>query len=120
MDLPELVMFTLKVYWLPMTLISLGIRGERLKQTGIWVIGHLEAQISSIRRMCEIDNDPVAINSLIKPHIAITTSPEKASVLGSISQTSQFNSDNDQEDELMQMEIPEELKQANQMLGWHG
>ncbi|MBD2682987.1 MULTISPECIES: hypothetical protein [Nostoc] len=121
MDLPELVMFTLKVYWLPMTLISLGVRGERLKQTGIWVIGHLEAQISSIRRMCEIDNDPVAINSLIKPQIAITASSDKASILGDISQTRQLNSDNyQQEDELIQMEVPEEVKQANRMLGWNG
>ncbi|MBD2450492.1 hypothetical protein H6G76_25735 [Nostoc sp. FACHB-152] len=122
MDFPELVMFTLKVYWLPLVMLSLGVRDEQLRQTGIWAIGQLEAQISSIRRICGIEQDPVAITSLLKPQISITTSSENVPVLGNMSQE-QFNSrehQDDEDDEWMEMEVPEEVKQANQMLGWNG
>lgn len=117
-DFSELVMATLKKHWLPLALLSSGVGDERLRQNCIWAIGELEAQISCIRRICGIENDPVAINSLIKPQITVTTSSENASILGDMSQTGQLNTDEDEE--WMQMEIPEELKQANQMLGWNG
>ncbi|WP_193200395.1 hypothetical protein [Nostoc sp. MG11] len=65
-DFTEIVMSSLRSYWLPLSIFSQGETGSGLKQTGIWAIAQLESQISIIRQICGIEN-PGAAHSLIIP-----------------------------------------------------
>jgi hypothetical protein len=53
--LADAVLVTLKAYWLPLVLYSMGVRGEKLFLPTIWALHQLEAQATLIRRICGID-----------------------------------------------------------------
>lgn len=133
-DLPTLITSTLKAYWLPLALFSQGVRGEKLRQAGIRAISKLEAQISTIRRICGIDAG-LGIEPVIAHQTFTRASKESTSTLGLISDNQETNinsggnadpnkvaTDEDwywnQEYELMELEQPEELRDANRLLGF--
>ncbi|MBD2303283.1 hypothetical protein H6G80_30045 [Nostoc sp. FACHB-87] len=47
--LPEIVMMTLKEYWLPFTICDAGAGSKELRRGAIWAIKRLEAQAALIR-----------------------------------------------------------------------
>ncbi|WP_414545897.1 hypothetical protein [Nostoc sp. CCY0012] len=133
MDYSEAITSTLKKCWLPLALFSLGLRGENLRQIGIWAISELEAQISVIRRICGIDADPVQTPPVVINQ-TFGTSGDTASIWGELSENhsnnnSQSNAqahevetddegdDWDVEAALMGLPKPEELRDANRILG---
>ncbi|MGJ5631226.1 hypothetical protein [Nostoc sp. CALU 1950] len=50
-NLPQIVMLTLKQYWLPFTISADSVDGEELRQKAIWSIKKLEAQAALIREV---------------------------------------------------------------------
>jgi hypothetical protein len=55
MGLVETVVHTLKAFWLPLAMHSVGVRGEELRKVAIWAIGVLESQILLIKRTCGLE-----------------------------------------------------------------
>ncbi|MCC2695341.1 hypothetical protein [Nodularia sp. LEGE 04288] len=135
-SLTELVMSTLKTYWLPLAMFNEGVRGEKMRQIGIVAISKLEAQISNIRRICGIDIDPVYVTPAVTHQTSITASNDNASALGLILDNQEINNnghknaqtnnedkadddwDDDDDWELMNLPQTEEERDANRMLGF--
>ncbi|MEA5527785.1 hypothetical protein, partial [Nodularia spumigena] len=91
-SLTELVISTLKAYWLPLALFNEGVRGEKMRQIGIVAISKLEAQISNIRRICGIDIDPVYVTPIANHQISIATPNDKTYTWREISDDHSNNS----------------------------
>lgn len=54
----QLITACLRKHWLPLVLYESGVKGEQLRQIGIWAICQLEAQIAMIERICGINAAP--------------------------------------------------------------
>ncbi|WP_414529389.1 hypothetical protein [Nodularia chucula] len=126
-NFPELVLSTLKAHWLPLTLLSKGVGGEKLRQAGIRAIAKLEAQISTIRRICGLDIEPVHPTPVVINQ-TFGAGNDKASIWGEISDNhsnnnSQSNAQADETEDddddwgLMKMENTEEMEQINKIFG---
>lgn len=123
-DFSDLVMATLKKHWHTLTLFSLGVRGESLRQNGIWAISELEAQINIIRRICGINADPVAMASNLG--MPASTTQQYPTALTD-TETQQINSrpeeeeyeDDDDDEEHREMEQLPEMIMANKALGFN-
>lgn len=134
---PELVLFTLKAYWLPLALFDEGLRGEKMRQIGIQAINKLEGQISNIRRICGIAPDPVHFIPTLTYQASSTVSNDNATLFGlipdeqqarnnsqSLAQTHEVETeedeDEDEEDddwELMKIGKTEEMQEINKIFG---
>lgn len=110
-NLPEIVMLTLLEYWSPFTISANGVDGEELRQRAIWSIKKLEAQAALIRE--------VFLSSQVQTAVTV----DNSSVRNSASDerlVSTIDDDDDQTldedtDELTELELPEEIKQINNL-----
>lgn len=80
MGLVEIVVYTLKAFWLPLSMHSVGIRGEKLRKVALWAIGVLESQIQTIKRVCGLEeiSQLVLITPMVSPQTAAVVSPAVA------------------------------------------
>ncbi|WP_155960303.1 hypothetical protein [Fischerella sp. PCC 9605] len=79
-------------------------------------IERLEAKLATIRRIAGIEK-----NSMVLSHGATaSTTPTSNSQQVNSSSDDDDDDDDEDDDEWSEFELPEELKQANQMLGWQG
>ncbi|RCJ42432.1 hypothetical protein A6770_34820 [Nostoc minutum NIES-26] len=124
-DFSELLMSTLKKYWLPLALFSLDVRGEELRQIGIWAISELEAQSNIIRRICGITPDSLVRASNVELQAFAIGEEKHASILQSIAETQQISSSQEEDEEYddddegcIEMEQPQEMIMANKALGF--
>ncbi|MBD2604123.1 hypothetical protein H6G81_06185 [Scytonema hofmannii FACHB-248] len=80
MGLVETVIYTLKAFWLPLSMQSVGIRGEELRKVALWAIGVLESQINTIKRICGLENisQLVLITPMVGQETAAVVSPTVA------------------------------------------
>ncbi|MEJ1934725.1 hypothetical protein WDZ92_31380, partial [Nostoc sp. NIES-2111] len=132
-DYSEIITSTLKKHWLPLALFSSGLRGEELRQIGIWAISQLEAQISVIRRTCGIAPDPLVVTSNISTPASNMVASDSLSVLGIISGNGQISStsvneqissteeedDEDDDEEFISPQKNQEMTDIKRMFGWH-
>ncbi|MCL6755194.1 hypothetical protein KBT16_31170 [Nostoc sp. CCCryo 231-06] len=126
-DYSETITSTLKKHWLPLALFSSGLRGEELRQIGIWAISQLEAQISVIRRTCGIAPDPLVVTSNISMQASNIVASDSLSVLGissgdgQISSTDEEDEDHDDEDddEFLSSQNYQEMSDIKRMFGWN-
>ena len=124
-DYSQVITTTLKNHWLPLALFSSGLRGEELRQIGIWAIGQLEAQISVIRRICGIVPDSVVVSSNISMQTSNIVASDSPSVLGIISAQQQISSTEDEEDEeddddeFLSPQNNQEMTDIKRMFGWN-
>ncbi|WP_414756442.1 hypothetical protein [Anabaena sp. CCY 9910] len=126
-DYSQVITATLKNHWLPLALFSSGLRGEELRQIGIWAIGQLEAQISVIRRICGIVPDPLVVTPNISTQASNMVASDSLSVLGIISGNEQISSteeeddedDEDDDDEFISPQKNQEMTQIKRMFGWN-
>ncbi|MBD2505526.1 hypothetical protein [Anabaena azotica] len=123
-DYSETITSTLKKHWLPMALFSSGLRGEELRQIGIWAIGQLEAQISLIRRTCGIAPDPLVVTSNISMQTSNIVASDSPSVLGiisaqQISSTEDEEDEEDDDDEFLSPQNNQEMTDIKRMFGWN-
>lgn len=123
-DYSQVITTTLKNHWLPLALFSSGLRGEELRQIGIWAIGQLEAQISMIRRICGIVPDPVVVTSNISTPASDTVASDSPSILGINSLDEQISSteeedDEDDDDEFLTPQKNQEMTSIKRMFGWN-
>lgn len=110
-NLPEIVMLTLLEYWSPFAISANGVDGEELRQRAIWSIKKLEAQAALIRE--------VFLSSQVQTAVTV----DNSSVSNSASDkrlVSTIDDDDDQTldedtDELTELELPEEIKQINNL-----
>jgi len=51
----EIVVRTLRSFWLPLALEANGVKGNELRDVAIASIGQLEAQINLIKRLCDLE-----------------------------------------------------------------
>lgn len=125
-DYSQVITTTLKNYWLPLALFSSGLRGEELRQIGIWAIGQLEAQISVIRRICGIVPDPLVVTSNTSMQASDIVVSDSPSLLGIISADQQISStdeddekdDDDDDDEFLSSQNYQEMTDIKRMFGW--
>ncbi|MBD2615849.1 hypothetical protein H6G94_32150 [Nostoc punctiforme FACHB-252] len=127
-DYSETITSTLKKHWLPLALFSSGLRGEELREIGIWAISQLEAQISVIRRTCGIAPDPLVVTSNISMQASNIVASDSLSVLGvtsgdgQISSTDEEDEDYDDEDdddnEFLDSQNYQEMTDIKRMFGW--
>ncbi|MCC5618620.1 hypothetical protein LC605_26730 [Nostoc sp. CHAB 5836] len=108
--LPEIVMLTLKEHWLPFTLSADSVDGEELRQKAIWSIKQLEAQAALIRE--------VFLSSHVKTAVVVNNAEVSNSADDEIRVST---SDEQTLDEdtlgLMDLKMPEEMKQINNLFG---
>ncbi|MBW4607421.1 MAG: hypothetical protein KME22_09395 [Hassallia sp. WJT32-NPBG1] len=80
MGLVETVVYTLKAFWLPLSMHSVGIRGEKLRKVALWAIGVLESQINTIKRICGVEeiSQLVLITPMVNQQTAAVVSPAVA------------------------------------------
>lgn len=74
MGLVETVVYTLKAFWLPLAMHSVGIGGEELRKVALWAIGVLESQIQMIKRVCGLEEISQLV--LITPMVVGQSSPQ--------------------------------------------
>ncbi|MCC5610042.1 hypothetical protein LC612_25565 [Nostoc sp. CHAB 5834] len=126
-DYSETITSTLKKHWLPLALFSSGLRGEELRQIGIWAISQLEAQISIIRRTCGIAPDPLVVTSNISMQASNIVASDSLSVLGITSRDGQISStdeededdEDDDDDEFLSSQNYQEMTDIKRMFGWN-
>ncbi|MBH8573561.1 hypothetical protein I8752_11155 [Nostocaceae cyanobacterium CENA369] len=124
-DYSQVITTTLKNHWLPLALFSSGLRGEELRQIGIWAISQLEAQISLIRRTCGIAPDPLVVTSNISAQASNIVASDSLSVLGIISGDGQISSaedeeqDNEDDDDFISPQKNQEMTEIKRMFGWN-
>lgn len=125
-DYSQVITATLKNHWLPLALFSSGLRGEELRQIGIWAIGQLEAQISVIRRICGIVPDPLVVTSNTSMQASDIVASDSPSILGIISADQEISStdeedeedDDDDDDEFLSSQNYQEMTDIKRMFGW--
>ena len=80
MGLVETVIHTLKAFWLPLSMQSVGIRGEELRKVALWAIGVLESQINTIKRVCGLEDisQLVLITPMVGQETTAVVSPAMA------------------------------------------
>ncbi|MCW5319097.1 hypothetical protein GTQ43_37415 [Nostoc sp. KVJ3] len=125
-DYSETITSTLKKHWLPLALFSSGLRGEELRQIGIWAISQLEAQISMIRRTCGIAPDPLVVTSNISMQASDIVASDSPSILGIISADQQISStdeenedhEDDDDNEFLSSQNYQEMTDIKRMFGW--
>ncbi|MHC5821287.1 MAG: hypothetical protein ACYT04_36795 [Nostoc sp.] len=125
-DYSQVITATLKNHWLPLALFSSGLRGEELRQIGIWAIGQLEAQISVIRRICGIVPDPLVVASNTSMQASNIVASDSLSVLGITSGDGQISStdeededhEDDDDDEFLSSQNYQEMTDIKRMFGW--
>lgn len=80
MGLVETVIYTLKAFWLPLSMQSVGIRDEKLRKVALWAIGVLESQINTIKRVCRLEDisQLVLIIPMVGQETAAVVSPAVA------------------------------------------
>lgn len=122
-DYSQVITTTLKNHWLPLALFSSGLRGEELRQIGIWAIGQLEAQISMIRRICGIVPDPVVVTSNISMQASDIVTSDSPSILGIISDgkisSAEEEDDEEDDDEFLSPQNNQEMTSIKRMFGWN-
>ncbi|MHC0067372.1 MULTISPECIES: hypothetical protein [unclassified Nostoc] len=126
-DYSQVITATLKNHWLPLALFSSGLRGEELRQIGIWAISQLEAQISMIRRTCGIAPDPLVVTSNISMQASNIVASDSLSVLGITSGDGQISStdeededhEDDDDDEFLDSQNYQEMTDIKRMFGWN-
>ncbi|WGV29061.1 hypothetical protein [Halotia branconii] len=109
-SLPEIVMLTLLEYWSPFVKSADGVDGEELRQRAIWSIKKLEAQAALIREV------------FLESHVKTAVIVNNAEVGDSTSDETLVSTSDDQTwdedtDDLMELELPEEVKQINKLFG---
>lgn len=107
-NLPEIVMLTLKEYWLPFTISADGVDGEVLRQKAIWSIKQLEGQAALIREV------------FLESHVKTAVVMNNAEVSNSADDEIRVSTSDDQTwdedtDGLMELELSEEMKQINKL-----
>lgn len=136
-NLPDIVMLTLKEYWLPFTISADSVGGEELRQKAIWSIKQLEAQAALIREVfleshlktavvvnnAEVSNSAVVDRSFTSP--CAQKRESEALVLDKSLPTSEsLLEDDQQQDEddedlgLLNLKLTDELKVATELLGF--
>ncbi len=78
MGIVEMVVFTLKAFWLPLAMKANGANEVELRSIALWAIGHLENQINTIRRICSIEG--MAQSVLVSPTVGMASKQESKSV----------------------------------------
>jgi hypothetical protein len=78
MGIVEMVVFTLKAFWLPLAMKANGANEVELRSIALWAIGHLENQINMIKRICSISG--MAQSVLVEPTVGIASKQESKSV----------------------------------------
>lgn len=141
-SLSEIVISTIKAYWLPFVMHSVGVRDEELRRIAIWSIKQLEGQASLIREVFGISPQMNTVVQLMN-----TTADYPGAIPdqgGSFDKTEQVNSqepnsttalsisndvevreeillpdeqDYDYENDLIAVEITEEMRMANKLFG---
>ncbi len=144
-SLSEIVISTIKAYWLPFVMHSVGVRDEELRRIAIWSIKQLEGQASLIREVFGISPQMSTVVQLMN-----TTADYPGAIPdqgGSFDKTEQVNSqepdsttalsissisndvevreeillpdeeDYDYENDLIAVEITEEMKRASKLFG---
>lgn len=107
-NLPEIVMLTLKEYWLPFTISADGVDGEVLRQKAIWSIKQLEAQAALIR---EVFLESYVKTAVVVNNAEVSNSADDVSVVS----TSDDQTWDEDTDGLMELELSEEMKQINKL-----
>jgi len=78
MGIVEMVVFTLKAFWLPLAMKENGANEVELRSIALWAIGHLENQINMIKRICSIEG--MAQSVLVSPTVDIALMQASKSV----------------------------------------
>ncbi|MBW4571695.1 MAG: hypothetical protein KME31_27850 [Tolypothrix carrinoi HA7290-LM1] len=71
MGIVEMVVFTLKAFWLPLAMKANGANEVELHSIALWAIGHLENQINTIRRICSMEG--MAQSVLVEPTVGMAS-----------------------------------------------
>ena len=137
-NLPEIVMLTLKEYWLPFTISADSVDGEVLRQKAIWSIKQLEAQAALIREVfleshlktAVVVNNAEVSNSAVVDRSFTSPCAQKRESEALVLDKSLPNSDEtlleddqqqDEDDEdlgLLNLKLTDELKVATELLGF--
>lgn len=141
-SLSEIVISTIKAYWLPFVMHSVGVRDEELRRIAIWSIKQLEGQASLIREVFGISPQmstvvqlmntttdyPGAIRSndisLDKTELVNSQGSDSGAAL-SISNDVEVREelllpdeeDYDYEEDLIPIEITEEMRRTSKLFG---
>jgi hypothetical protein len=107
-SLPEIVMLTLKQYWSPFAISAEGVDGEQLRQRAIWSIKQLEAQAALIRE--------VFLESQVKTSV-VENSTRPSDIAENVSSTNDEQTRDEEDYGLIDIEIPEDLKQVYKLFG---
>lgn len=78
MGIVEMVVFTLKVFWLPLAMKADDLNEVELRSIALWAIGHLENQINTIRRIYSLEG--MAQSVLVSPSVGMASKRTSKSV----------------------------------------
>lgn len=110
-NLPEIVMLTLLEYWSPFAISADGVDGEELRQRAIWSIKKLEAQAALIREVFLSSQVQTAVTEELS---TVSNSASDKRLVSTIDDDDDQTLDEDT-DELTELELPEEIKQINNL-----
>jgi hypothetical protein len=106
MGIVEMVVFTLKAFWLPLAMKENGANEVELRSIALWAIGHLENQINMIKRVCSLEGmaqsvlvSPTVDIALMQASIGVPTTPEAVPPVAMASVASVAPDEGDEEDE---------------------
>jgi hypothetical protein len=106
MGIVEMVVFTLKAFWLPLAMKENGANEAELRSIALWAIGHLENQINTIKRVCSLEGmaqsvlvSPTVDIALMQASIGVPTTPEAVPPVPKASVASVAPDKGDEEDE---------------------
>ena len=106
MGIVEMVVFTLKAFWLPLAMKENGANEVELRSIALWAIGHLENQINMIKRICSIEGmaqsvlvSPTVDIALMQASIGVPTTPEAVPPVPKAPVASVAPDEGDEEDE---------------------
>ncbi|MBW4607990.1 MAG: hypothetical protein KME22_12395 [Hassallia sp. WJT32-NPBG1] len=106
MGIVEMVVFTLKAFWLPLAMKENGANEVELRSIALWAIGHLENQINMIKRICSIEGmaqsvlvSPTVDIALMQASIGVPTTPEAVPPVPKAPFASVAPDEGDEEDE---------------------
>ncbi len=106
MGIVEMVVFTLKAFWLPLAMKENGANEVELRSIALWAIGHLENQINMIKRVCSLEGmaqsvlvSPTVDIALMQASIGVPTTPEAVPPVAKASVASVAPDEGDEEDE---------------------
>ncbi len=106
MGIVEMVVFTLKAFWLPLAMKENGANEVELRSIALWAIGHLENQINMIKRVCSLEGmaqsvlvSPTVDIALMQASIGVPTTPEAVPPVAKAPVASVAPDEGDEEDE---------------------